>query len=78
MSKVQVHRVRVQRQRERGAEEISEEIMGKNSPKLTRDNKPGIQEGQGTQSQVSRNHRQHPVGSKFAPGLAQSGATGVL
>lgn len=35
-SKVQVHRVQVQRQRERGAEEISEEIRGKNSPKINK------------------------------------------
>lgn len=59
---------------ERGAEEKSEEIMGTNSPKLTRDNKLDIQEGQRTQSQVNMKHCQHPVGSKFPPASAQSRA----
>lgn len=52
--------------------------MGTNCPKLIRDNKLDIQEGQRTQSQVNTKHRQHPVGAKFPPASAQSRAMNVL
>lgn len=78
MSKVQVHGVQVPGQERDRAEEISEEITGKNSPKLTGDDKPDVQEGQRTHSQANMKHSQHPVGSEFLPASVQSRATDVL